>query len=123
MSTEEENVVKIALRKLGVNNSYLGFRYVVHCVGMVLREDELRTYIKVPYVDTAVTYHTTQKCVERNIRTLIEIAWNGGRRDVLDEIAGSQLTERPKSKAFIGMLADYVRVGTGRGDPEEEAER
>lgn len=108
MDTREEKVIKNALRRLGSNNSYQGFRYAVYCVGMVLEADELRNRMKVLYVDTAARYRTTQKCVERNIRTLSEIAWNGGYREILEEIAGRPLKERPTSREFIGILTDYI---------------
>lgn len=109
MNTGEERVVKDVLRRLGSNNSYQGFRYVIHCVDMVLEEEELGTRVKVLYVDTAARYRTTSKCVERNIRTLAEIAWNGGYRETLYEVAGCLLKERPTSREFIGILTDYVR--------------
>lgn len=109
METKEEREIRKVLYRLGVNNSYLGFRYMICCVRMVLNEDELRYCVKIPYVDTASFYNTTPECVERDIRTLIDIIWSSGDRELLETVAGSKLSQRPGSKAFIGMLADYVR--------------
>ncbi|MCI8514012.1 MAG: hypothetical protein HFI93_05195 [Lachnospiraceae bacterium] len=122
MNKVQERLIKDVLRRLGSNNSYQGFRYVIHCVAMVLEEDELMNCVKVLYVDAAAKYHTTQKCVERNIRTLSEIAWNGGYREILYEVAGYSLKERPTSREFIGILTNYVKSKANEREEEQQQE-
>lgn len=109
MEKNETRLIHDTLFRLGVNNSYLGFLYVTSCTIRVLENEEWLCQIKVPYIDTAAEYHTTSKCVERNIRTLLSAIWENGNRELLSEIAGMSLNRRPKNKAFIGMLAEYVK--------------
>lgn len=60
------------LRRLGVNNSYVGFRYTVYGVIRAIANPELLIYIsKGLYVEISAEYRTSIGCVERNIRTII----------------------------------------------------
>lgn len=109
MKKNEIQLIHETLFRLGANSSYLGFLYVTFCTAMVLENEDWLCQIKVPYIDAAAEYHTTSKCVERNIRTLLTVIWQNGNRELLFEIAGVPLNRRPKNKAFIGMLAEYVK--------------
>lgn len=109
MEKNEIKIIQEILFRLGANNSYLGFLYVTHCITLVLENEEWLCRIKVPYIDTAAEYNTTTKCVERDIRTLVEAIWENGNRELLSELAGTELEQRPKNKAFIGIMADYVK--------------
>ena len=106
------NTKRIAaiLYRLGANRAYMGFRYAVNCIELILENEELQYYITEPYVETAVKYRTTMKCVERDVRTLVKHIWEQGDRDVLEDIACMQLCQRPKSKAFLAMVAEHVRL-------------
>lgn len=64
------------LRRLGVNNSYVGFRYTVYGVIRAIANPELLIYIsKGLYVEISAEYRTSIGCVERNIRTIISTIW------------------------------------------------
>ena len=53
------------LRRLGVNNSYIGFRYTIYGVIRSVHEPDLLSYIsKGLYVEIAVRYKTSVGCVE-----------------------------------------------------------
>ena len=53
------------LRRLGVNNSYVGFRYTVYGVIRAIANPELLIYIsKGLYVEISAEYHTSIGCVE-----------------------------------------------------------
>ena len=55
------------LRRLGVNNSYVGFRYTVYGVIRAIANPELLIYIsKGLYVEISAEYRTSIGCVERN---------------------------------------------------------
>ncbi|MCI8514014.1 MAG: hypothetical protein HFI93_05205 [Lachnospiraceae bacterium] len=122
MESKEVKLIHETLFRLGANSSYLGFSYVTSCTVMVLENEEFLCQIKVPYIDTAAEYRTTSKCVERNIRTLLTTIWSNGNRDLLTEIAGAPLHRRPKNKAFIGMLADYVKKAECPPDAPQKTE-
>lgn len=98
------------LRQLGVDGSYLGFRYVIHCVCITAHDPSLTTYIcKGLYVEIAGHFHTTVNCVERNIRTIVDTIWTRGNRNLLNKIFCRELTKKPRNAAFIDALANYVR--------------
>ena len=65
------------------------------------------------YPDIAVKYHTTPSRVERAIRHAIEVAWNRGQPDVVENIFGytiSAVKGKPTNSEFIAMIADKLRL-------------
>lgn len=97
------------LRRLGVNNSYVGFRYTNFGVIRTIHDPDLLVYIsKGLYVEIAAYYHTSVSCVERNIRTIINTIWLHGDRNLLNQIFGFELEQKPRNGAFIDALAHYV---------------
>ena len=97
------------LRRLGVNNSYIGFRYTIYGVIRAIANPELLTYIsKGLYVEIAARYQTSVGCVERNIRTIINTIWLHGDRNLLNQVFGFELAQKPRNGAFIDALAHYV---------------
>lgn len=97
------------LRRLGVNGSYIGFRYTVLGICLAIQDPALTTYIcKGIYVEIANCYRANADSVERNIRTVVSVIWEHGDRDLLNEIFCRKLTARPRNTAFIDTLAQYV---------------
>ena len=97
------------LRRLGVNNSYVGFRYTLYGVSCIVQDPSLLIYIsKGLYVEIAAHYQTSSGCVERNIRTIINTIWIHGNRELLNEIFNFNLEQKPRNGAFIDALAHYV---------------
>lgn len=98
------------LRKLGVNSSYLGFYYITRAVAMAIYNPSLLHCVsKGLYVDIAADFCTTVSCVERDIRTVVNIIWNRGDQEFLGHIFESSLTSRPSNADFIALLAQYVK--------------
>ena len=86
------------LRRLGVNNSYVGFRYTVYGVIRAIANPELLIYIsKGLYVEISAEYHTSIGCVERNIRTIISTIWLHGDRTLLNQVFGFELEQKPRN--------------------------
>lgn len=97
------------LRCLGVNNSYVGFRYTVYGIIRAIHEPELLIYIsKGLYVEIAARYGTSTGCVERDIRTVINTVWLHGDRELLNRVFGFTVDKRPRNGAFIDAMAQYV---------------
>lgn len=97
------------LRRLGVNNSYVGFRYTVYGVIRAIANPELLIYIsKGLYVEISAEYRTSIGCVERNIRTIISTIWLHGDRTLLNQFFGFELEQKPRNGAFIDALSHYV---------------
>lgn len=98
------------LRQLGVDGSYLGFKYVIYGICMTVQKPDLTTYVcKGLYVEIAAHFHTTVNCAERNIRTIVKTIWDNGNRKLMSKIFCRKLTARPKNAAFIDALTDYLK--------------
>ena len=81
---------------------------------MVVENMELLNYItKQLYPEIAKQYSTTSSRVERAIRHSIEVAWNRGRPETMNEIFGYTIDNgkgKPTNSEFIAMVADRVRL-------------
>jgi hypothetical protein len=61
----------------------------------------------------ARNYNTTSSRVERAIRHAIEVAWNRGNTEAIDDIFGytvSASKSKPTNSEFIAMIADKLRL-------------
>lgn len=97
------------LRRLGVNNSYKGFRYTTYGTNLAIYDPDLLTYIsKGLYVEIACRFLTSAGCVERDIRTVVKTIWENGDRALLNEVFGRELEKKPHNGAFIDAVAHYV---------------
>ena len=75
--------------------------------------DMLNSVTKVLYPGIAKKYQTTPSRVERAIRHAIEVAWDRGDVDVLQEYFGftvSGTKGKPTNSEFISMVADKLRL-------------
>ena len=101
--------VEHLIRRLGANGSYIGFHFTVAAVTKSIKDRRLLLYItKGVYLEVALENNTTVKCVERDIRTVIEVIWKYGDRELLNLVAGRELKEKPNNREFIDMLARFV---------------
>ena len=101
--------VEHLIRRLGANGSYIGFHFSVAAVSKSIKDRRLLLYItKGVYLEVALENNTTVKCVERDIRTVIEVIWKYGDRELLNLVAGRELKEKPNNREFIDMLARFV---------------
>ena len=81
---------------------------------MVIEKPEMMSRItKELYPGIARKFGTTSSKVERAIRHAIEVAWNRGRIDALDEAFGKNvcsLADKPTNGEFIALVADRLSV-------------
>ena len=113
-----ENQICQLLRQLGVNNSYVGFRYAVQGAMLNIQNPQLLTYIsKGIYAEIACNFHTTIGCVERNIRTVVNTIWTRGNRELLRQIFNCPLNEKPRNSSFIDALSQYVLLQSQDNQP------
>ena len=97
------------IRRLGANSKYKGYFFTAEAVkiSMGYQYKPLRI-TKDIYPCLARKYKSMPTNVEHDIRTLVNVCWEGNRR-LLDEIAGYQLEDKPTNSEFIDMLAYYLR--------------
>lgn len=106
---QDEREIQKLLRQLGANGSYTGFYYTVYGVVRTIQEPTLIVYIcKGLYIEIAQHFNVNVSSVERNIRTIIDIIWNKGDRDLLNHIFGRELIKKPKNTMFIDALSQYI---------------
>lgn len=108
MNTYEKET-EIILRKLGVNGSYLGFKFVIYGVEKLHNNPMLITSIcKGLYTEIAIHFNTSVYCAERNIRTIKEIIWRKADRKLLEEMFGNDVTIYPNNAEFMDYLAVHI---------------
>lgn len=92
------------LSNLGITANYAGFFYVSHAISLSLSDMEnLLLVTKRLYPEIAKHYHTSSKNVERNIRTVIDIAWDNNPQ-LLPQLAKGSLLGKPTTSEFIAIL-------------------
>ena len=111
-----EALVTEIIHEIGVPAHIKGYQYLREAVRMVMDNPELMGRItKELYPGIAHRFGTTSSKVERAIRHAIEVAWNRGRIDALDEAFGKNvcaLDDKPTNGEFIALVAD--RLGAGK---------
>jgi len=100
------------LRRLGVTPNYIGFHHTSLAVSFIMQQPErLMLITKLLYPEVARHYHTSCQCVERNIRTVSQIAWRSN-RPLLEKITRRSLPSRPAVSHFLAILASYISPDT-----------
>ena len=109
-----EREVTEMIHEIGVPAHIKGYQYlreaIIYSVG---DEEMLGAVTKILYPAIAKRYHTTSSRVERAIRHAIEVAWNRGSEEVLEEIFGYTISVgrgKPTNSEFIAMLADKITL-------------
>ena len=96
--------IYLLLNRLGITANYAGFHHVAYAVYLTYHQpDSLLLVTKRLYPDIARQYNTKWNRVERNIRTVITIAWEEN-RPLLEELAGHPLPRRPQPVQFLSIL-------------------
>ena len=107
------SVTKI-LHELGVPSHIKGYQYIREGIIRIYdNPDFIGGITKVLYPDSAKTYDTTVSRVERAIRHAIEVSWNRGNWDLMEEIFGHSVDidkAKPTNSEFIVTVADKLRL-------------
>jgi len=109
-----ETVVTNAIHELGVPAHIKGYHYIRTAIMMAVENMDVLNFItKQLYPTIAKQYSTTSSRVERAIRHSIEVAWNRGKPETMDEIFGYTIHTgkgKPTNSEFIAMVADRIRL-------------
>lgn len=101
--------IKTELQILRIPPCYHGYKQSRLAIELAVEdEDRLMDITKQIYWIVAETCSCDRACIERNIRTVIHVAWkeNPSRLSVL---AGYQLNAPPSASEFISMLSTYIQ--------------
>ena len=102
------------LHELGMPSHIKGYQYIREAISMVYDNPDIVGGItKELYPELASKFDTTVSRVERAIRHAIEVSWNRGDWDLMEEIFGHSVDidkAKPTNSEFIVTVADKLRL-------------
>ena len=102
------------LHELGVPSHIKGYQYIREGISIIYERPEVIGGItKELYPEIAKKFDTTVSRVERAIRHAIEVSWNRGSWDLMEEIFGHSVDidkAKPTNSEFIVTIADKLRL-------------
>ena len=107
------SITKI-LHELGIPSHIKGYQYIRDGVCLIFDNPNMIGGItKELYPELAGKFDTTVSRVERAIRHAIEVSWNRGNWDLMEEIFGNSVDidrAKPTNSEFIVTVADKLRL-------------
>lgn len=107
------SITKI-LHQLGIPSHIKGYQYIRDGICMIFdNPDMIGGITKELYPELASKFDTTVSRVERAIRHAIEVSWNRGNWDLMEEIFGNSVDidrAKPTNSEFIVTVADKLRL-------------
>lgn len=102
------------IHEIGVPAHIKGYLYLRTAIIMAVENmDILNAVTKQLYPDIAKEYGTTDTRVERAIRHAIEVAWERGNIDVINDLFGYTIQAdkgKPTNSEFIALMSDRIRL-------------
>ena len=102
------------LHELGMPSHIKGYQYIREGITMIFNDPSLIGGItKELYPDLATKFDTTVSRVERAIRHAIEVSWNRGSWDYMEELFGHSVDidkAKPTNSEFIVTVAHKLRL-------------
>ncbi len=111
-----ETEITDMLHLLAVPAHIKGYQYLREAISLALRDmDLINSVTKELYPMVAKRFGTTPSRAERAIRHAIEVAWDRGDVDVLNNFFGYTIRSdrgKPTNSEFIAYVADKLRIAT-----------
>ncbi|WP_334290769.1 sporulation transcription factor Spo0A [Anaerovorax odorimutans] len=102
------------IHEVGVPAHIKGYQYLRNAITMVVEDmDLLSAVTKELYPAIAKMNNTTPSRVERAIRHAIEVAWNRGKIETINNLFGYTVHNdkgKPTNSEFIAIIADKLRL-------------
>ena len=109
----EPRITKM-LHSLGVPSHIKGYQYIRESILLIYNNPYIIGGItKELYPEVASRYKTTSSRVERAIRHAIEVSWNRGDYEYMEELFGHSVDydrAKPTNSEFIATVADKLRL-------------
>lgn len=109
-----KNQVTSILHEIGVPAHIKGYQYLRAAILITVNDMSVISAVtKVLYPDVAKLFNTTPSRVERAIRHAIEVAWDRGDLETLQNFFGytiSNVKGKPTNSEFIAMIADHIKL-------------
>ena len=110
LETDVTNII----HEIGVPAHIKGYQYLRDAIIMSVDNREvINSITKVLYPTIAKMNKTTPSRVERAIRHAIEVAWDRGNVEVLEQYFGYTINSsrgKPTNSEFIAMIADKINM-------------
>ena len=120
--TQLEMMVTDIIHQIGVPAHIKGYHYVRESIILAIRHPEIINSItKVLYPTVAKRFNTSASRVERAIRHAIEVAWDRGDVDTLNNYFGYTIHNgrgKPTNSECIAMISDKLRLELRGADLE-----
>lgn len=114
ISRDVQLAISKLLHSLGVPSHIKGYQYIRESIYMMYNNpDMIGGITKEVYPEIADRFDTTPSRVERAIRHAIEVSWNRGDYDLMEDIFGHSVDydrAKPTNSEFIATLADKLRM-------------
>ena len=102
------------LHELGIPSHIKGYQYLREAITVIFeRPETIGGITKELYPELANKFDTTVSRVERAIRHAIEVSWNRGNWDYMEELFGHSVDidkAKPTNSEFVVTLADKLRL-------------
>lgn len=102
------------LCQLGMPSNLLGYRYLRFAIHATVQEPELlRSVTKILYPMVAEEFRTSASGIERAMRHAIEVVWDRGDPDVLQDYFGNTIDPgrgKPTNTEFIAKIVDHLII-------------
>jgi len=109
----ESNVTNI-IHEIGIPAHIKGYQYLREAILLSIKDNDIINSItKVLYPTIAKKFQTTSSRVERAIRHAIEVAWNRGNTETLNDLFGYTVSNgkgKPTNSEFIALISDKIRL-------------
>ena len=109
-----DQTITLMLRNLGIPAHILGYTYLKDAIKICIEnKDMLQSVTKLLYPAIAKKNSTTSSRAERAIRHLIEVAWERGNVDIINNLLGYTVNSRkgkPTNSEFIALLTEEIKL-------------
>jgi len=109
-----EKEVTNMIHEIGVPAHIKGYQYLREAIIMSVEDTSVLSSItKILYPGIAKRFATTPSRVERAIRHAIEVAWNRGKMETLENLFGYTINTgkgKPTNSEFVALIADKIRL-------------
>lgn len=109
-----EIVVTDIIHQIGVPAHIKGYHYLREAIILSIHDHEmLESVTKLLYPEVAKKFTTTSSRVERAIRHAIEIAWDRGNVNTINNIFGCTIDVnkgKPTNSEFVAMVTDKIKL-------------
>ena len=109
MTNKREKQIAGFLLEVGIPNANKGYRYMKSAIDCLLQQPTHN--MKEIFTDLSEQYRTLPSNIERNIRNVIDIAYNQERLQRINELFGVKvLQDKPSVSAMLMLAVEYLQV-------------